>query len=180
MEFTGTNISSTNKVTDVFAVADAAPIATNGSKGTTLGEVTANAGTVNFPATPAGTGLNAREVQLFVGLEGTSDASPYIETTNVYVKTNLPTKYKREFLIDVFASASGSVNPMQQVLDNLETLISAATDSSVIYGEETTAIVMEPWRYDDGPILYENKPQRTGTVNEQTEINTIILRMVDV
>ena len=178
LEAVGTGLTSSNKITDVFVSADAAPLASNGPWGTTLGEIPTNAGTLNFSATPSGTGQNSRAVQLRIDLEGASNASPYIETVNVYVKKNLPVKYIRVFPISL--KQSGVVRPIQAVLDELETVVDAATDFNVTYGEETTAIVMEPYRFGDGPIRYGNRTRREGTVNEQGDIDLVELVLVNV
>ncbi len=176
---TGTNLSATNKVTDVFASADAAPLASGGSWGTTLGEITANAGSLNFAATPSGTGQSARAIQIRGDLEGGSNASPHIEGININMRTQWPVKYIREF--PLLFEPQGSVQPWDKLLTDLEAILAAATDTNVTYGEETTAIPMEPWRYGEGPIKYNYKVQQSGTVNAQiSEITGVSLVMVDV
>lgn len=179
IQVTGTGLSSSNKVTDIFVSADAAPLASDGSWGTTLGEITANAGTQNFSATPSGTGQSARSMQIRIDLEGASNASPYIEGLNVNMKTLWPVKYIRRF--ELWTKEAGSVRPLQVVLDEVEEIVSTTTDLNVTYGEETTAIVMEPWRYGEGPISYEYETEKGGTVNDHIKaINKVFLTLVDV
>lgn len=179
VEIVGTNIDTTDKITDIFASADAAPLSSNDSWGTTLGEITANAGTANFAGTPSGTGLSARAVQLRIDLEGGANDSSYIEGINVYVKSLLPVKYIRRF--PVWARAQGSIRPLQVVLNDLEAIVEATTDLNVTFGEETTAIVMEPYRLGNGPISYEYETESTGTVNDQIrDITKVFLTLVQV
>ena len=179
VQVTGTNLSATNKVTDVFVSADAAPLASDGSWGTTLGEITANAGTVNFAGTPSGTGLSARAVQLRMDLEGGTNASPYIEGINVNMKTLWPVKYIRRFVI--WAADVGSVRPLQVLLNEIEDIVSTTTDLNVTYGEETTAIVMEPWRYEGGPIRYEYEVGTAGSAQDRLKaLKRIEMVLVDV
>lgn len=176
LEATGTGFTSNNKITAVYAVADSSPIGADGSWGSSIGSITANAGSVNFTATPTGTGQNARALQVRIDLAGTSDASPYVEVINIGVKKNLPVKMIRTFVID--PHSQGTTRPMQVVLDEIETLITSATDMTVTYGQETTALTMEFWRYGE-PIAYEYKTYRNGTVQDHADIQRIILKMVD-
>jgi len=75
----------------------------------------------------------------------------------------------------------GSIRPWDVILGEIETIISATTDTNVTYGEEGTAITMEPWRYGDGPISYEYEIEQTGTIGAQIkELKGITLTLVDV
>ena len=176
----GAGLSSSNKIDDVFASADAAPLDMGGSWGTTLGEITANAGTVNFAATPTGTGLSARAVQLRLDLIGTSDASPYLEQITVAVRKDVPVKYVRRYLVDIEKSARGTVRPAQLVKEDLEAIVAATTYLNVTSGEED-AIVMEPWWGGaDGPLTYEDMPSAPGTVKDKFGAKVAVLTLVEV
>lgn len=176
----GSGLSSTNKITDIFASADAAPLDMGGSWGTTLGEITATAGTQNFVGTPTGTGQSARAMQLRIDLEGASDASPYIEQLTVSVVKLVPTKYVRRYLVDIEKSARGTVRPAQLVKEDLEAIVAAATDLNVTFGEED-AIVMEPWWGGaEGPLTYEDLPSAPGTVKDKFGAKVAVLTLVEV
>lgn len=179
VQVVGTNIDSTDKITDIFVSADAAPLASDGSWGTTLGEITANAGTANFAGTPSGTGLSARAIQLRMDVVGGFNDSPYIEGINILMKTLWPVKYITEF--PLLFEPLGTVQPWGKLLTDLEAIITATTDSNVTYGEEQTAVAMEPWRYGEGPIIYQYETEQGGTANPQIKkITGVSLVMVDV
>ena len=178
-QFLGTNIDSTDKVDDVFGSFDAAPLDSSGSWGTTWGEGTSNGVTVNAPGTPSGTGTAARALQLRVDLIGGSNDSPYIEGVNIGMKTLWPVKYIYEF--PLLFEPQGTVQPWDKLLADLEAIVAATTDASVTFGEETTAITMEPQRYGDGPIVYQYETEQIGTVNSNIkEIKGVTLVMVGV
>ncbi len=180
VEAIGTGLTANNNLTAIFASADAAPLDMAGSWGTTLGAITATAGSVNFAATPAGTGQSARAVQLRVDLIGVSDASAYLEQLAVYVRKDLPIKYVRRFIVDIEKSANGTVRPPQLVKADLEAIVAATTDLSVTAGEED-AIVMEPWWGGaEGPLTYEDMPSAPGTVKDKFGAKVAILTLVEV
>src|SRR3990167_3351588 len=160
IEATGSGLSASNKITDVFVSADAAPLASDGSWPTTLGEITANAGSVNFPATPTGTGQSARAVQNRVDLEGASDASPFIEALNIYVEKRPTVKWVRAFTLAM--NAAGSIRGDSSIpLEELKAALSSSTDLSATY--LGSAIIMKPYLVGDGPLRYTDDPSRLGT-----------------
>ena len=180
IEFVGTAFDSSEKVTDIFAQQDAGIEDTNGSSwGSTLGEVTSSGSSVSFAATPSNTGESGKAMQIFISLEGGSDASPYIEAVNVHVKKRLPRKYIRSFVVDITGSANGTARPRQAVIDDLESIVSAVTDASVTYGEEG-AIIMEPWDGGDGTLAYTDDPEEPGTVKAHQNVEFAVLSLVEV
>ena len=180
VEAIGTGLTANNKITDVFASADAAALDMDGSWGTTLGEITASAGSQNFSATPAGTGQSARSMQVKIDLEGASDASPYVEAVNIYVQKAPLAKFVRRFVIDVAATAKGTVYPVGQVIADLEALLTTVTDLSVTYGALESATAMMPVRDQGSALSYIDPPGRSGTVGEQSDVKLAVLTLVDV
>ena len=176
-EFIGTNISSTNKITDVFVSADAAPLASDGSWGTTLGEATSSGATVNFAATPTGTGQSAKAVQGRVDLEGGSDASPYIETMNIYVDKQITVKLIHTFAIPL--PDQGSVMARAVRLAHIKSIVTATTYSSVTYGE-ISATVMKPYIQGGRALTYTDSLDRPGTVNAHSNSKFVLTEFVEV
>ena len=92
-------------------------------------------------------------------LEGTGDDSAYIDATLFNAKKNLPRKNVHVFLID--AKGDGETNSPKNILDDLETIREGATDLSVSYGERSS-VIMEPYRFGDGPTAFEEKIRDVG------------------
>lgn len=176
-EAIGTNLSATNQIAAVYANADAAPLASNGSWGTTLGAITASANSVNFAATPSGTGLSARAVQTRYTVTGTSNASPYIEAWNTYVVAYIPPKYIHSFAIPL--TPGGTAMSRAKKLADLKSIISGLTDCSVLYGE-MDATIMEPY-WGGGRILtYTDELDKIGSVNAHSNVKFALLELVEV
>ena len=176
-EFIGTNISSTNKITDVFVSADAAPLASDGSWGTTLGEATSSGATVNFAATPTGTGQSAKAVQGRVDLEGGSDASPYIETVNIYVDKQITVKLIHTFAIPL--PDRGSVMARAVQLAHIKSIVTATTYSNVTYGE-ISATVMKPYLQGGRALTYTDDIDKPGSVNGHSNVKFALIELVEV
>ena len=188
----GAGITAANNITALYASADAAPLDGDGLAagwGTTLGAITASAGTQPFAATPTATGQSARAMQVRVAVgnvSGDDTLSPYLEAINITLRKDPPFKYIRTYEIDLDASSNQSTRPRQAVIDDLDALVAATTDLSVTYGSEP-ATPMEPWfgggigSFLTGPILYEDRPSRPGTVREgMGETRYVKLSLVEV
>lgn len=179
IEAIGTGLTASNQINGVFGSADAAVLDLQ-SSWTTLGAITANAGSQNFTATPAGTGQSARAMQCRVDLSGVSDASPYIEQLTIYVRKDVPVKYLRSYTVDLVASSNSSSRTRQAVLDELEAIVVATSYLSVTYGQED-AIVMTPWLDGDGPLAYVDEPSQKGTAQTgHMDVKTVILTLAEV
>ena len=176
-EAIGTNFSSSNKIAAVYAIADAAPVASDGSLGTTLGSITASGGTVNFPATPAGTGLSAKAVQTVYTVTGTSNASPYIEAFNTYYGIVLTPKYIRGYICDMMGQ--GTVQSTAVFRTDIEAVLSAATDLEVKAGDRA-ATIMSPYWDGNEVLTYSETPDKPGTVNSHIGMRYCTIRLVDV
>jgi len=150
------SLTANNKISAVYVSADAiVQDLTNGTWGTTLGAITADGGSVNFPvlvtapATVAGTGQNARMMQIRIDLAGTSNNGPYITVTNIYVKKYLPLKRHFTFIIDLPESAGpGTGGTIDTVLANIEAISVPSQDLVVTFGSEIVAVKMEPYRFN--------------------------------
>lgn len=177
-EAIGTNFSSDNKIAAVYAIADSAPVASNGSLGSTLGAITASGGTVNFPATPTGTGLSAKAVQTVYSVTGTSNASPYIEAFNTYLAAFITPKMIRRFVVDL--QGNGSVQSSAKLRTDFESIPSAMTDLQVVSGDRP-ATIMELYVQGGNALTYTDDPTKdTGTVNAHLNVKFGIVELVEV
>lgn len=163
--FTGSGFSANNKVSAVYASPDAAILDMTGSWGTSLGSVTASGDSVNFAATPTGTGQSAKAMQLRVTVT-TTGQGPYITGISVYVRKNVAAKYIYRFPVRI--RGLGTVRTPSAVIADLQTITSQGTDLSCEWNEYTgtNAKILEP--YLDAPtalgvkMLEYSEPSDTG------------------
>ncbi len=178
VEATGTNFSSSNKISEIYASADAIPLGGEDSGwGSTLGSIIASGGTVNFTATPSGTGQSARALQVKFLVTGTSNASPYIEMFNIYVKKQPADKRIYTFPIDL--GARGTTGNRSVLLANLDAVLAATTDLSATWGGRA-ATVMECYKLGGQAVQYVDETGKAGTVNSLANPQQVLLTLVEV
>ena len=115
-----------------------------------------------------------------IDLEATGDNSPYIEALNTYVKKQPTDKYIRTIWIDVIACVQGSERSTPQIIiDELEAILAASTDLSVVIGSEG-AIVMEPYKEGGAALTWGDNPERMGTAYGKNTAQLARLVLVEV
>lgn len=177
LQVVGTAFTANNNVAAVYAVANSTPIAGDGSWGSTLGAITTSGGSVNYAATPAGTGQAARLHQTRIDLVATGNLSPFITGMNMAVEKRPPLKMVYRFRVRT--TSQGTVESPEDKWDDLKAIADATSDLSVIWGGRP-ATVMAPYFVEGVALRAVDAPKRAGTINDQTDMREAELTLQEV